>query len=104
MRRCLVSWDHEATGIWLVSSEHSRCQPALRDALPPALREDLKRWNDQGAQLFDGRVVVPDQEQVARWRATARELAEQAQDALGAEWEVLYEDAGAWTWVRKRWV
>ncbi len=30
------------------------------------------------------------------------DLAERAQDELGEEWEVLYEDGGAWTWVRSR--
>jgi len=69
--------------------------------LSPDLLEDLKRWNDWGERLFNGRVIEPDQEQVARWEAAKLDLAGRAQGELGEEWEVLYQDAGAWTWVRR---
>lgn len=101
MRRCLVSWDYEASGIWLLPSNPSACQPSLGNVLSPALHEALKRWNDWAARLFDGRVIEPDETQVARWRAMKLELAGRVQDELGEEWDVLYEDGGAWTWVRQ---
>lgn len=45
----------------------------------------------------------PDEEQAAGWKATKLKLAARVQDELGGEWEVLYEDGGAWPWVRRRW-
>jgi hypothetical protein len=54
-----------------------------------------------GERLFNGRVIEPDQEQVSRWEAMKRDLAERAQRELGEEWEVLYQDALAWTWVSR---
>ena len=50
---------------------------------------------------MNGQVIEPDQVQVMRWEAMKRDLAERAQGELGEEWEVLYQDAGAWTWVRR---
>jgi hypothetical protein len=38
---------------------------------------------------------------VSRWEAMKRDLAERAQRELGEEWEVLYQDALAWTWVSR---
>jgi hypothetical protein len=79
VRRCLISWDYEASGIWLIPSQPATaCQPALRTVLSPALHEDLKRWNDWGAQLFNGRVIEPDEEQVVRWRTMELDLAKRA--------------------------
>ncbi len=101
MRRCLINWDYGASGIWLLPSDADACQPPLRSVLSPDLFEDLKRWNDWGERLFNGRVIEPDQEQVTRREAVKLDLAERAQDELGEEWEVLYEDSGAWTWVRR---
>jgi hypothetical protein len=101
VRRCLISWDYGASGVWLLPSDPDACQPSFGSVLSPRLHEDLKRWNDWGERLFNGRVIEPDQDQVACWRAMELDLAEQAQDELGEEWEVLFEDAGAWTWVRR---
>lgn len=101
VRRCLISWDYEASGIWLLPSDPGACEPSLGRLLSPALHDDLKRWNDWGSQLFNGRVIEPDEEQVARWRVMELDLAERAQDELGEDWEVLYADAGALTWVRR---
>lgn len=103
MPRCLISWDHEATGIWLIPSRRDACQPALQGVLSPGLHEELKQWNDWGAELFNGRVIQPDQGQVARWEATKLRLAARVQDELGGDWEVLYQDGCAYTWVRRRW-
>lgn len=101
MRRCLIAWDYEASGIWLIPTRPATgCKPALRSLLSPELHEDLKRWNDWAVQLFNGRVMVPDEEHAARWRVMQHDLAVRAKDELGAEWDVLYEDRGAWTWVR----
>ncbi len=83
-------------------TDPTACQPALGAVLSPGLHEDLKQWNDWAERLFNGRVIDPDQEQVTRWRAMKLDLAERAQDELGEEWEVLYQDGGAWTWVRPR--
>ena len=99
MRRCLINWDYGSSGIWLLPSEPNAYQPSL--VLSPALREDLKRWNGWAERLFNGQVIEPDEEQVTRWEAMKLDLAERAQDELGEEWEVLYQDAGAWTWVRR---
>ena len=101
MRRCLINWDYGASGIWLLPSKPNACQPSFEGVLSPALHEDLKRWNDWGERLFNGRVIEPDQEQVSRWEAMKRDLAERAQRELGEEWEVLYQDALAWTWVSR---
>lgn len=101
MRRCLVGWDYGSSGVWLLPGEPDGCRPALGGVLSPALHEDLKRWNDWGERLFNGRVIEPDREQMTRWEAMKLDLAERAQDELGEEWEVLYQDAGAWTWVRR---
>lgn len=62
----------------------------------------LKRWNDWGARLFNGRVLEPDDVQVTRRKAMQLDLPRQARDELGGAWEALYQDAGAWTWVRSR--
>jgi hypothetical protein len=100
VRRCLIAWDYEASGIWMIrSGTPSPSTPPLRDLLPSELLDELKRWNDWGVQLFNGRVVEPDAAQVVRWRAAKLDLATRVQDELGDRWEVLYEEGGAWSWV-----
>jgi hypothetical protein len=101
VRRCLINWDYGSSGIWLLPSNPNACQPSLEGVLSPALHEDLKRWNEWADRLFNGRVIEPDEEQVTRWEAMKLDLAERAQEELGEEWEVLYQDASAWTWVRR---
>ena len=92
-----------ASGIWLIPSGQNAWHPALEGVLSSGLHEDLKQWNDWGAQLFNGQVIEPDEEQAARCGGTKLKLAVRVQDELGGEWEVLYQDRGAWTWVRRRW-
>ena len=101
MRRCVINWDYGSSGIWLLPTEPNACQPSLGGVLSPVLHEDLKRWNEWAERLFNGRVIEPDEEQVTRWESMKLDLAERAQDELGEEWDVLYQDAGAWTWVRQ---
>ena len=81
MRRCLINWDYGSSGTWLLPSNPNACQPSIEGVLSPGLE--------------------PDQVQVMRWEAMKLDLAERAQGELGEEWEVLYQDAGAWTWVRR---
>ncbi|HCU93630.1 MAG TPA: hypothetical protein DHU96_13230 [Actinobacteria bacterium] len=111
-RRVLISWDHCADGIWLVTTkeeleaatyeEWSRITTALHgppgtppahrpwgDLLSDQLLDDLKAWNDS----CDWTIPQPDEETVDddALGDRGRELAVRVQDELGTDgWEVLY--------------
>lgn len=88
MRRCLINWEYESSGIWLLPGNPNACQPSLGGLPSPVLSADLERWNEWAERLFNGRVIELDKEQVVRSEAMKLDLAERAQDGLGEEWEV----------------
>jgi hypothetical protein len=105
-KRVLIDWDWAASGIWLI---RTGCAVEPRDLLSPELVDDLKRWNDEGDEIYGS---CSTRGAVAAWAAEfwsrAPGLAERVQDELGPDWEVLYNssyEAGGWTWtwVRQPW-
>jgi len=113
----LIDWDFGATGIWGIRTAeeeiahvpggewrpfvgpHDRnrgWQGLLSDQLLGA----LQAWNDDGDLVMGRRAHEhTDEDRVAFW-ALGRELAEEVQRQLGADYEVLVvTDSGAWQWV-----
>jgi len=111
MRRALVAFDIEATGVWLIrsqsetaadsSGEHSGIR-AWSDVLSAELLDQLQHWNDDGCRLADGRTTHFRTE--SEWNDFFHEglnLARRVQHELGSTWQVLVMDRrNAWTFVR----
>ena len=116
-RRVLIDWDYAASGIWTILSPEELHAPARpgrweagrpstprprADRLPETLLDALEAWNRDGESL--GRAApATDAQWTAFWERAA-DLAEQVQDQLGPDYEVLHQRVdGAWQWVHPPW-
>ena len=104
MKRVLIAWDWEATGIWWYCSAQERGDDAdalFSDLLSHELIVELKRWNDSADGLYGPRILPVDRDKVAQasfW-LRGRELAERVQMELGSAWEVVYQNSeGSQNW------
>ena len=105
-RQIIIDWDWGATGIWTVLTPEEMAAPAPPGrwvaAAPPSDRhrtwrgrvsdeliDALQTWNDRGEEVMgiNGHRHT-DEERVEFW-ARGRELAAQAQEQLGADYEVV---------------
>ena len=112
LRRALIDWDWEATGLWYDNRTFAHTQRMLpngtidgppRSDLEEAGRElaglseqtraDLKRWNLLGEELL-GVAPPPDAEKrLPGFYAEKERLAELVANELGPKWTVSWVDA-----------
>ena len=115
MLRALIDWDYGASGISFirsasddvdsngasfVSRKNTSHAGPWSQLLSQALVRDLQEWNDHGDNL-DRSPAHADSVNAERLRfyESARRLAVRTQSELGASWQVLWVQDGAWHFV-----
>ena len=101
-QRALVDWDFAASGIWYLRQPGVDKPADPWSPLPDSLVTDLQAWNHRAESI-----PPADDGAWSALRTAGRRLALQVQEALGDNWQVLYnssEGSGwAWTWVIPPW-
>jgi hypothetical protein len=126
VQRALIDYDFAAHGIWLITSSSFRSDSVGRSdshtqravsreggktaqswsqLLSGELLSDLQSWNDWGCQLNRSSSIDGATEPIwSTFYRNARDLAARTQMELGASWQVLWMEGGAWHFVRPPWL